>query len=679
MSVFLRVNLLLLCAFFSYSSASQEGQTLGSTINRDVNQLSPEAAVADPDAPEKTRTEIIQTSASLRAQVAQLMFVSVSGNLSLTSEDRRLLREVHPGGVLLSNLSGGNNTREYTNVLLDLEKASSLPIPFFIACNMFETQEQSKTSIAHQFLSIPTPLAISAAGSNEATEGFIKSLASNLSTLGVNVHLGPSLRIHTADTPIKYAVNTFGSGVKQSIEMSAMFANAFSDENIAWSPLGFPGGVIKPNVPSVLISHKDQFIQHEILPYEAAVNAGVSMIHVGNTLTPMLDRSNVPSSLSPIMIKVFLRGYTGFDGIIVAGPADDSIIELDHSPGEAAVAMIKAGADMVLWDELAPSLKDAVDAIVAAVIDGEIPPQQISESYQRIVELKEDLGLFDRETISRRKSSALDIKNNRDSSTDIIERRSITLLKNNNGLLPLSKKTTIGLGVTGYYGVSELFEELRNPFKKISRQLIISAEHTGKVEDFDIDRVKNRTSKWQTVICVFDPNMDLPHQREILLFLRQSNKKVIVVLLGVPEDMGHYYNADAILLAYSQRNNLTVTMKAIRDVIVGEGPVDLVTPGSPVNVRVDNPVQYNIYEMVRNPSGQIPIPIGKDIPYGYSLSYRSENALKKVAWDFGDGKSSRDWDGEYQYKDSGNYFITLTIKTEDGEEKSERYPARVLP
>jgi beta-N-acetylhexosaminidase len=678
MRVFFRIALFVSCIFLSFSGVAQEKPSLGSTIDRDLNRLSPKTPVVDPNAPEKDRTETIREAVNLRGQIAQLMFVRLGGDLALSSEDRQLLRSLHPGGVIISDVTRANRAREYTNSLLDLENEAAIPVPFFIACNMFETQEQFSVSISQQFLPISTPLAISASGNNDDTSDYVNGLAADLATLGINVHLGPTLQIHSPETNIKYAVQTFGSGVKQSVEMSQLFAEAFEEHSIAWAPVGFPGGLINAKGPSVLVSPKDQFIRKELLPYEAAVRSGVSMIHVGNTLTPQLDRSNIPSSISPIIIKAFLRGYAGFDGVVVAGPADDRIMENQLPPHQAAVAILKAGADMVLWDKFKPHLIDAIDAIEQAVIRGDIPPQQIFESYQRVMNLKEELGLFERDDVSRRTANKVDIQNIRDSLSTLIERRSITLLKNNNGLLPLTKEKAGPIGVTGFFGVGELHSELQKPFKDISRQFIVSAEHSGKMADFDVTRVQRRTGNWKTVICIFDPLVDLPRQKEVLRFLGESGKQVVVILLGLPEKISDYYHADSVLLAYSQRNNLKLTMKAVRDVIIGEGPVDLVAPNKPLTLQAKSPIEYDVYDMLRNPSGQLPVSIGKEIPLGYSLSYRSEKALKKVAWDFGDGKTSKSHNGNYLYKEPGEYYITLTIKTEDGDEKTEQYPARVL-
>ena len=121
--------------------------------------------------------------------------------------NRQLLRRIHSGGVVITDVTRANRAREYTNSLLDFERESAIPVPFFIACNMFETKEQFEVSIAQQFLPISTPLAISASGSNEDTLAYVNDLATDLASLGINVHFGPSLQMHTPETPNELAMD----------------------------------------------------------------------------------------------------------------------------------------------------------------------------------------------------------------------------------------------------------------------------------------------------------------------------------------------------------------------------------------------------------------------------------------------------------------------------------------
>ena len=62
-----------------------------------------------------------------------------------------------------------------------------------------------------------------------------------------------------------------------------------------------------------------------------------------------------------------------------------------YTAGEAAVAAIKAGVDILLMPE---DLPEAFDAVVAALESGEIGQARLDESVRRILQAKESLGML---------------------------------------------------------------------------------------------------------------------------------------------------------------------------------------------------------------------------------------------------------------------------------------------
>ncbi|MCH7852511.1 MAG: serine hydrolase, partial [Candidatus Marinimicrobia bacterium] len=172
----------------------------------------------------------------------------------------------------------------------------------------------------------------------------------------------------------------------------------------------------------------------ELAPFKAAIEAGVKMIMVGHIAVPGLDPSNRAASQSAMITEELLRGQFGFKGLIVTDGMEMKAITGASWSGEAAIRAIEAGNDMVL---LPPYVDQTINAIEQAVLNGRISRERIAQSVRRILQVKEDLGLYaERGRLSReqvRRTVGLSSSNK---IARGVMRESITLVKDQPGLIP---------------------------------------------------------------------------------------------------------------------------------------------------------------------------------------------------------------------------------------------------
>ena len=88
-----------------------------------------------------------------------------------------------------------------------------------------------------------------------------------------------------------------------------------------------------------------------------------------------------------------LRGELGFDGVVVTDDLAMTGVTGGGPPSRAAVAAVKAGADLLIISSLPQQQADAYDAVLEAVESGEIPRERIEASAERILKVKEDYSL----------------------------------------------------------------------------------------------------------------------------------------------------------------------------------------------------------------------------------------------------------------------------------------------
>jgi beta-N-acetylhexosaminidase len=132
--------------------------------------------------------------------------------------------------------------------------------------------------------------------------------------------------------------------------------------------------------PAVLESSLDGLEE----PFEAVVAAGVRGIMLGPAVVEALDPAEA-ASCSPLVVRL-ARERLGFRGTLVSDDLDASGILRGRTVGEAAVASLGAGVDLLLVSaHLAP---ECADALMRAVSDGRIPEVRLAEAAASVCRLE---------------------------------------------------------------------------------------------------------------------------------------------------------------------------------------------------------------------------------------------------------------------------------------------------
>ncbi|MDP3462884.1 MAG: beta-glucosidase BglX [Bacteroidales bacterium] len=173
-------------------------------------------------------------------------------------------------------------------------------------------------------------------------------------------------------------------------------------------------------------------------PYHAAVKAGV-----GSVMTSFNEIDGIPASGNRWLMTELLRDQWGFDGFVVT---DYTAINemIDHGMGDlqtVSAMSLRAGTDMDMVGEgFLTTLKKSLD-------EKKITEAQIDLACRRILEAKYKLGLFEDPyrycDVERAKTEVFTPEHNRIARD--IAAQTFVLLKNDNQLLPISKKGKIAL------------------------------------------------------------------------------------------------------------------------------------------------------------------------------------------------------------------------------------------
>ncbi|HOZ47978.1 MAG TPA: glycoside hydrolase family 3 N-terminal domain-containing protein [Candidatus Hydrogenedentes bacterium] len=604
-------------------------------------------------------------SIEIRRRVAQLMLVTLSGRVGPDSEDRALLEQYTPGGVIIPMLKGPDDAASYVANLRAYEATQKIPL--WIGANMF-TLGQWERGMISEFSQLPTPLALAAIHDPEANRFVANLIGEYLATMGFNLHLGPCLDLPPSIPDAPGSVQCLGADLDFLADTATTFVDALREYGQVSVLAGFPGGGANrvANSPPVLLTPRSRWLDEDARPFLASIEKGAEILHVGNALVPTLDAPDAPACLSTPVMRDLLRDTLHFNGVIVAGPIDAAHIGNAMDFSEAAIRAIESGADMLYWLGKGKRVMRAVDAICAAVDEGRLTEAAIDGALRRVLAVKQSHHIRTRQFPKPKEATQLNEKRDYRKEAAHWERRSITLVQNRDRVLPLTHASA-PLGVTGVLNVENLVEALHKELKSVAEQPIGSARHSNDIGDFEIRRVTTRFNGVRTAICILTEGLRPAGPMRMIHELKAQGVRVVVVLLGYPKLLPDLAEADAILLAYCHESAYARTLDGIIEVLLGRGPVAIVPFEHEARIETGQTMAFDVQNVARCPAGRLPVSLAAPYLAGLSVSYDPTCAVKSVAWDFGDGKRAKGLRVEHAYARPGRYPLAVSITDRLGE------------
>lgn len=210
-----------------------------------------------------------------------------------------------------------------------------------------------------------------------------------LKELGFNVDFAPVADVLTNPENTAIGKRSFGSDSQLVASMVESELGGLASQGIYGAVKHFPGqgGTTGDSHETIVSTDKtlEELTAEELVPFQKAVDAGVSFIMVGHIAAPNITGDNTPSSLSQKMITEVLRGQLSYEGIVITDAMNMAAITSGYKADQAAVMAITAGADMILMPE---DYETAYNGVLAAVNDGTISAERINESLIRIIKVK---------------------------------------------------------------------------------------------------------------------------------------------------------------------------------------------------------------------------------------------------------------------------------------------------
>jgi beta-N-acetylhexosaminidase len=552
-------------------------------------------AAADRDDDDRLTRKVARMS--LEEKVGQ-MFMTYAYGTSVDQADsrnestygvgsfRQLIARYRLGGVIYfawsDNVKDPQQIARLSNGVQDAATSSGASIPALVSTDQEQGVVVRVTEPATQF---PGSMALGAARDPRLARSAAEVTGDELRAMGINENFAPVADVNVNPENPVIGVRSFSSDPELVSSLTDAQVRGYRRERVASTAKHFPGHG-DTNVDShtglPVIDHTQEELDRiDLPPFEAAIDAGVESIMTAHIVVPALDDSGRPATLSRPILTDLLRREMDFDGVVVTDALTMEGVREMFGDDRVPVEAIKAGADILL---MPPDLDLAYRSVLGAVRSGEISERRIDQSVYRVLRLKERLGLFKQPLVDERRVTKV-VGNGRHLATaDSITERTVTLVKNGAGTLPLRAGTGKRALVAGW-GVSTtatLAAQVRQ------RGLPTQVYETGaSPSDAAIAEARAAAEQNDLAIAVTNRAWSSPAQQRLVAALVASGKPVIVAAVRDPYDVAHLGKVDTYAATYSYAG---VSLRALAKVLFGEVnpsgrlPVDIPMAGAPGTV-----------------------------------------------------------------------------------------------
>ncbi|OLD25100.1 MAG: hypothetical protein AUJ04_08300 [Acidobacteria bacterium 13_1_40CM_3_55_6] len=396
---------------------------------------------------------------SLDEKIGQLICAAVNATfLNQDSEAFKALRhqvvDNHVGGIILFR------GPVYESVVLVNRMQQLAKHPLLISADL----EAGSGMRFDDTVNFPWNMAIAATGNPDYARREGELTAREARAMGVQQIYAPVADVNNNAANPVINVRSYGEDPTDVAKFVAAFVEGAQRGGVIATAKHFPGhGDTATDshrgLPEIDVT-RERLNSVELVPFRAAVNAGVGAVMDGHIGLPLIDstvisplprdlklrpidtdengeivnaKGTMPTTLSPVMNGI-LRNDLHFDGLIVTDAMSMSGLTLYFTQEEASVRALEAGADLLLK----PADPDAsLRGVRDAVKSGRLTEQRLEQSARKVLAAKYDLGLVHQRLTPLDEIDRVVAGKQAVALSEEIAEHAITLVRNDAKLLPM--------------------------------------------------------------------------------------------------------------------------------------------------------------------------------------------------------------------------------------------------
>ncbi len=289
--------------------------------------------------------------------------------------------------------------------------------------------------VAKKATSFPQAIGLASTWNPDLMYQIASAAAEETKSRGIRQILSPVVNI-ARDVRWGRVEETYGEDPYLTTKMGVAFCKAFEERGIITTPKHYVANIGDGGRDSNPVHFSERLLREIYFP---AFKACFQQAGARSVMAAYNSYDGIPCSSNRWLLSDILRNEWGFKGFVVSDYGSvGGILDLHHTAGskeETAAQAVAAGMDVEL-----PGIYIFGEPLINAVKTGMVDEKLIDIAVRRILRAKFELGLFENPFVDPKKAEQInDCEAHRKLALEAA-RQSIVLLKNENQLLPLSKK-----------------------------------------------------------------------------------------------------------------------------------------------------------------------------------------------------------------------------------------------
>ncbi len=334
----------------------------------------------------------------LRNEIGQMIMVGIRGtHLSgdAMEQTRNQITNGEIGGIILFK----HNIKNSRQFRIFVKSLKALPVeqPLLLAVDE-EGGRVRRLRKSQGFEEFPSAATVGAKNTPDEAYRIYSRMAKQIQQTGLNVNLAPvvDVNINKISPAIGQLNRSFSRNPGQVYEFSEAFIRAHNDVGVLTTLKHYPGhGSSREDSHNGITDITATWRSSEQVPFKRLIDsARVDMIMAGHLMDRGVD-PKFPASISKAHIQLTLRDDLGYDGVVITDDLQMGAIINRFELEDIIISAINAGCDILQFSDPQDLNEDLPNRIVEIVLQaieaGQIDPQRIQESYDRIIKLKSRL------------------------------------------------------------------------------------------------------------------------------------------------------------------------------------------------------------------------------------------------------------------------------------------------
>lgn len=337
---------------------------------------------------------------TLEEKIGQMLCLGWGGDGALhgpNEQARVCIEDLHAGGMVLMGRNVSPQVKPLPPVDVPAVSAMLDTVQDLARVPLLISTDQEGGRVVRfgtePFTRMPSALTVGERGDLELAYQAAYVVGQELRAVGVNWNFAPVADVNSNPENPVIGNRSFGDRPELVASMVEAQVRGYQEAGILACVKHFPGhgDTSQDSHHDLPMLPFDRVVMdaRELVPFQAAVRAGVASVMTAHILFPAVDGSGVPATLSQAILTGLLREEWGFEGLIVTDCLEMKAVSEHWGTAKAALIAAKAGADMLLVCHTLDRQRETYHTLLDAARSGDLPLSRVDDAVSRVLAAKQ--------------------------------------------------------------------------------------------------------------------------------------------------------------------------------------------------------------------------------------------------------------------------------------------------